>query len=128
MASLETRMAMFLIGCIGVRTLFVFLAKNTKKDNLPYLGYLALLPVLGWSYILLTGSRQTGFEAGGRIWWNSLRPVHLLLYLLFSIFAMNKDERAWVFLAVDVILGLVAFIVHHAKNGDFSKVFSSYRG
>ncbi len=123
MASLETRMAMFIIGCIGVRTLFVFIAKNAKNDILPYLGYLALLPVVGWTWILLTGSRKTGFEAGGKIWWNDLRPIHALLYLFFAIFAIRKDRRAWVFLAVDVVLGLTAFVIHHYRNGDFSKVF-----
>lgn len=125
MASLETRLALFLVGCIGVRTLFVVIAKKSSVERLPYLGYLALLPVLGWTWILLTGSRQTGFEAGGKIWWNDLRIVHLTNYLLFAILAIKKDKNAWMLLAFDVIIGLIAFLHHHWSNGDFKKLFKN---
>ena len=59
MNKLQIRILMFLIGCIGIRSLFVIIAKyiNTK-----YLGYIALLPAIGFIYIYLTGSRKTGAE------------------------------------------------------------------
>ena len=61
---------LFLIGCLGVRTLLALIAKYIPNDFLPYLGYLALLPAIGFIYLYLTDSRQTGREAGGIIWWN----------------------------------------------------------
>ena len=62
MNDMQKRFALFLFGCIGVRSLFVYIAKTTNVQYLPYLGYLALLPAIGFSYIYLTGTRQTGAE------------------------------------------------------------------
>ena len=81
MNNIQKRFLLFLVGCIGVRTLFVIAAKNSPVRYLKYLGYLALLPAIGFVYIFLTGSRQTGAEVfGEKIWWNDLRPIHALLY------------------------------------------------
>lgn len=114
MLSLNTRLVMFLLGCIGIRVLFAFVAKTINIKYLPYLGYLALLPAIGMMYIYITGSRDHGIEAGGKIWWNNLRPIHSLLYFLFAYSAITKkQEIAWKFLAADVSIGFVAFINHH---------------
>ena len=110
----QKRILLFLIGCIGVRTLFVLIAKNSSTDILPYLGYLALLPAIGFFYIFLTGSRKTGAEVfGERIWWNNLRPIHGLLYGLFAYNAITKNTNAWIYLLVDVLLGLFSFTWFH---------------
>jgi hypothetical protein len=106
------RLLLFFIGCIGVRLFFVYLAKSIQLKYLPYLGYLALLPALGFTYIFLTGSRQTGAEVfGEKIWWNYLRPVHALLYGLFACNAIMKNVNAWVYLLIDVFLGF-SFTLH----------------
>ena len=76
---------LFLIGCIGVRTGLALLAKYISNDYLPYLGYLALLPAIGFIYLYLTDSRQTGREAGGIIWWNKLRPTRNVIYFICYI-------------------------------------------
>jgi len=81
MNPIQKRFLLFLIGCIGSRTLFAILAKNTGVNYLPILGYIALLPAIGFMYIYVTGSRKTGVEVGGeKIWWNDLRPIHAVLY------------------------------------------------
>lgn len=106
-----------------MRTLFVVIAKNIDIKFLPYLGYIALLIAIGFIYIFLTGSRKTGVEVfGDKIWWNKLRPLHALLYGLFAYNAINKNPNAWVFLLIDVIIGLISFLIFHYKNGDFSKL------
>jgi len=105
---------MFLIGCIGIRFLFVIIAKYINIKYLKYLGYLALLPAIVFIYIYLTGIRKTGLETfGDKIWWNNLRPLHSILYFLFAYYAIMQYDFAWMFLAVDVFIGLSAFIVHH---------------
>ena len=87
------------------------------------MGYLALLPAIGFTYIYLTGSRKTGGEVfGGKIWWNNLRPLHAFLYFLFAYNAINGNKNAWIFLLIDVIVGLISFVSFHYYNGDFSKV------
>jgi len=114
MLSFNTRLILFLFGCIGSRSLFAYVAKTINVKYLPYLGYVALIPAIGMLYIYITGSRDYGAEAGGKIWWNCLRPVHSLLYFLFAYNAITENkEDAWKFLALDVVIGLIAFIGHH---------------
>ena len=123
MNDIQKRFLLFLIGCIGTRALFVYIAKNIDVKYLPLLGYLALLPAIGFIYIYLTGSRKTGGEVfGEKIWWNDLRPIHSLLYFLFAYNAIIGNNKAWIYLLVDVIFGLISFLIFHFKNGDFKKL------
>ncbi len=120
MNHLQQRFLMFLIGCIGVRSLFVIIAKYINTQYLKYLGYLALLPAIGFIYIYLTGSRKTGAETfGEEIWWNDLRPIHSFLYFLFAYNAIIGNKHSWIYLLADVLVGLISFLVHHYVNGDF---------
>lgn len=76
-------------------------------------------------YIYLTGSRQTGVEVlGDKIWWNNLRPLHALLYGLFAYNAIKGNPNSWIFLFLDVIIGLISFLTYHYINGDFRKLIS----
>ena len=125
MNNLQKIFLMFLIGCIGLRSIFVIIAKYINIKYLKYLGYLALLPAIGFIYIYLTGSRKTGAEVfGKKIWWNNLRPIHSILYLLFAYNAIIGNKESWIYLLVDVLIGLISFLLHHYMNGDFSKVFN----
>ncbi len=118
MTPIQKRFLLFLIGCIGIRTLFVYAAKTVSKTYLAYMGYIATLIGFGFLYIFATGSRKTGPETfGDKIWWNHLRPVHGFLYLLFAYLAItgNRDV-AWKVLLVDVVIGLVSFLWFHRKK------------
>ena len=124
MNNIQKRFLLFLIGCIGTRSIFVYIAKNIPVKHLPILGYLALIPAIGFTYIFFTGSRQTGREVfGDKIWWNNLRPLHALLYGLFAYNAIIMQPFAWKFLLLDVIIGLVSFLIYHFIHGDFSSLF-----
>ena len=124
MNTIQKRFLLFLFGCIGLRALFVVIAKNIDIKFLPYLGYLALLLVIGFIYIFTTDSRKTGMETfGEKIWWNNLRPIHAVLYGLFSYNAIIGNRNAWIYLLIDVVFGLFSFLIFHYINGDFSKVF-----
>ncbi len=117
LTTLHKRMLLFVVGCLGARLLLAYIAKTVSKDWLRILGYLALIPAAGFLYIYLTGSRKTGAEVfGDRIWWNSLRPIHAVLYLLFAILAIAQYTCAWKVLLADVILGAIAFGVHHGTG------------
>jgi hypothetical protein len=114
MKTIEKRFLLFLVGCIGSRLLLVYLAKNIDIKFLKYMGYLLLLPAFGFFYIYFTGIRKRGGEVfGDKIWWNDLRPIHGILYLLFSYNAINGNKNAWIFLLVDVIFGLTSFLTYH---------------
>jgi hypothetical protein len=124
MNTIQKRFILFLIGCIGTRMLFVYLAKNANKTYLKYMGYLSIFPAVGFIYLFLTGSRKTGPEVfGDKIWWNDLRPVHVLLYLLFAYNAIKGNDFAWLYLLIDGIIGLIAFLLFHYKNNNFKYVY-----
>jgi hypothetical protein len=125
MNNFQKRFLLFIFGCILIRTLFVIISKNIDIKLLPYLGYLALIPSLGFFYIYLTNSRKTGAEVfGDKIWWNNLRPLHGILYGLFAYNAINKNPNSYIYLLIDVILGLTSFLIFHYYNGDFKKLFN----
>ena len=121
MNTIQKRFLLFLIGCIGTRALFVYLAKIANKNYLRYMGYLSLLPAIGFIYLFLSGSRKTGKEVfGDKIWWNNLRPIHGIIYLLFAYNAINGNKLAWIYLLIDVIIGLISFLGFHYYNNDFT--------
>lgn len=123
MNDIQKRFLLFIFGCILVRTILVIIAKN-NQEYLPIMGYTALIPAVGFLYIYATNSRRTGAEVFGEsIWWNDLRPIHGLLYLLFSISALQKNPNSWLILLFDVIIGLIAFLHFHYEEGNFSKLF-----
>lgn len=123
MNNIQKRFVLFLVGCIGTRSLLVYIAKTINKPGLTILGYLSLLPAIGFFYIYFTGSRKTGAEVfGDKIWWNRLRPIHGTLYTLFAYNAIIGNHNAYLYLLVDVLLGLFSFFGFHFYNGGFSKL------
>ena len=122
MNTIQKRFLLFIFGCIGTRSLFVYLAKNANTTYLRYMGYLAILPAIGFFYLFLTDSRKTGPEVfGDKIWWNNLRPIHGLMYALFAYHAINGNPSSWIYLLIDVIIGLVSFLIFHIYNNSFNK-------
>jgi phosphatidylglycerophosphate synthase len=110
---------LFLLGCIPTRILIAYLAfyfsENRNVSNI--FAILALLISIGFFYIYFTGSRKTGTETEGReIWWNNWRPVHGSIYLLFCLLTLSGVKNAWVVLALDVMIGLVAFTKHYYSS------------
>jgi len=105
-----TRLLLFFVGCIGVRLLFVYVAKNVPLTLLPYLGYLAILPSVGLMYLFITNSSKTGFFEGP-VWWNDARLVHSIFYGLFAYHAIKQHPNAWIYLLMDVIIATLFFIL-----------------
>lgn len=106
---------LFLFGCILVRFVITAVAWAASPEFLPWMGYAALVPALGWFYLIFIGSRDTGPEVfGGRIWWQNLRPIHMLLWGFFAYLAIHKNRNAWIVLLCDTLFGLGAGIAHRA--------------
>jgi hypothetical protein len=94
----------------------MYYAKVTNLETLQYLGYLSIIPALGFFVIYFGNLRKTGIETGGNIiWWNDLRPVHGLLYSLFAYNAIMKNSSSWIYILIDVIIGFTSFIVYHVN-------------
>jgi len=113
----------FLFGCIGTRLGLAMLARASlaspsrlspqRQGILRYgLAVASIAIASGLLFHFLAGTRPDAFEAGGEVWWNTLRPVHAFLYFMFAILAIRDHKSAWMFLLADTILGLVAWITH----------------
>jgi len=99
--------------CMFARLLLAYVAKIANQKWLSRMGYLAILPAIGFMYLFLSGTRNKTGAFGEKIWWNYLRPVHSLLYGLFAYFAILGNRKAWIFLLTDALVGLSGFITHH---------------
>jgi hypothetical protein len=123
MNNIQKRFLLFLVFCIGLRSLAAYIAKTIDPKYLPILGYIALIPAVGFAYLYLTDSRKTGGETfNQKIWWTDLRPIHACLYLCFFLYAIKKSEYAWIVLVVDVMIGLTSFLIYHYISDDFTKL------
>lgn len=123
MNPLKIRFFLFLVFCIGSRLLFTAVSAVSSGWILKMLGLIALLPVVGWFYIIFIGKRDTGIEVfGDKIWWKKLRPIHMLLWGTFAYLAISGNPQAWLILLVDTLFGLTSFLVYHWFAGDFEKL------
>jgi hypothetical protein len=101
--------ALFIV-CMLVRFSMAYLAKVAPLKWLRWMGYLAILPVIGFTYFFLSGTRNKTGAFGEKVWWNSLRPIHALFYGLFAYLAIHGNRTAWVCLFADACVGLAAFL------------------
>ena len=127
---IQKRFALFLLLCIPARILLVFLAKFLKGISLKILALVLLIPAFGFLYLFFSGKRPTGGEVfGNKIWWNNLRPIHGLNYLVFSSLVLSGVwvHKAWIILLFDVALGFLAFLIYHYKSNNFPKLLECHR-
>lgn len=125
MNNIQKRFLLFLGGCIPTRLLFAYLSKSSSLEINQILAIIAFIIGTGFIYIFITGIRKTGLETGGEnIWWNNLRPLHAFFYYLFAYMVYTKNIKdAWKVIVIDVVIGLISFIIFHSKQGDFKKIF-----
>jgi hypothetical protein len=102
----------FLLACIPIRIAFVLILKYVNKDYLPYLSIPLLLISFGFLFLYFKNIRLNAPEGGGVTWWANLRLIHGALYLTASIYAFQKKDITWIPLLIDVIFGLVSFLIH----------------
>ena len=123
--SFKYRLLLFLFGCIGSRLGLTGLSAHASGNLLATLGWIALIPVVGWIYIIFVGKRDTGPEVfGDKIWWKPLRPIHAALWLAFAIMAIQQKSTAWIVLLIDTLFGLAAFVAFHWSEGNIQALFS----
>ena len=111
MTDISKRIILFILLCIPSRMYLAFTAYSASVQLLKKMGTVAILPSFGFIYIYLTNSRKTGNETFGKpIWWNKLRPVHSILYLIFSYMAIKGNHSAYKVLLIDIFIGFFSFI------------------
>jgi hypothetical protein len=112
MADKITRILLFLFGCMTVRIGLVLLAKYLPTNYLKYMRIITLIIGLGFTYIYLFGHFKSNPKIGGfggPVWWNELRIIHGLLYILFTISSLFYNN-SWIILAIDTLIGFISFI------------------
>jgi len=115
LTEIQKRLLKFLIGCLGIRLLFVYLAKNVPMIGLQIMGVLALTIAVGFMYTAIFKYKKGDKGAfGGTVWWNDMRIFHSIIYAIFSYLAITKNqELAWKILLLDVIIGFGVFVIHY---------------
>ena len=108
------RVPLFLIGCLGARTAIAYLVKTFGQEHRLLIALLLVLPAIGFTSIYLLGLRQTGGEVfGDKIWWNSLRPFHALMYFGAATAVYLRRKNAYLLILLDTLVGLLAFCRFH---------------
>ena len=115
MNDIRKRHLLFVFGCIPTRLLLTYIVEKVDIHYLPYLGFFSIFPSIGFIVLYLTNGRKKGLETFGEpIWWNELRVIHGILYLLFTIYAFKKKRRfASISLLLDVSIGFISFFIYH---------------
>jgi len=79
--------------CITVRLLFAYIASVANRRWLSILGYVAILPALGFLYLFVTGVRNKTGAFGEKIWWNHLRPVHFSMDCSLTLLSQEIETH-----------------------------------
>tara|TARA_Y100001970_G_C13705424_1_gene589266 strand:- start:70 stop:438 length:369 start_codon:yes stop_codon:yes gene_type:complete len=108
----SNRIIFFLLGCIGSRLILAVLPLYLSKEWLKYFGIIILIIALSFLYLYFTNGRLKAPEGGGNTWWAKFRLIHGLLYLTAAIYLFQKERLASIPLFIDVILGLILFILN----------------
>lgn len=79
------------------------------------MGYIALIPGISFILIYTFNLREKGLESSekdNKIWWNDIRPIHGMLYILFGIAAISRWKFCYSILLADVLVGLTVYLIH----------------
>ena len=118
MDNLSKRLILFLVGCIGTRfSLAYFIKTHDNKYRNILIGLLCIIG-MGFIYIYMNNLRKTGIEVfGDKIWWNDLRPLHGVLYLLAATLLYNNNNKdAYLIIFIDTLIGLIYFSKYHLNK------------
>ena len=95
-----------------VRIALAIFAKILNPKYLPIMGVATLFISAGFLSAFLFSKKKVG-AFGGEVWWNNMRLVHSIVYLVFAICAIMKKSWSWLILLLDVVIGLLAFLLHY---------------
>ena len=118
MLSITQKSLIFLTICLPIRLQFMKQALQYPYSQLTiYLSYFYLLAGVGILYLYIFNKRLKSYESGGNTWWHQIRPIFSVLWLGFFLtifFGFNK--YAYLFLLIEVIFGLISFLVNLYRN------------
>ena len=101
--------------CVTIRFLLaygVYLNHNNNFRLLFALFY--LISGVGLFYHHITKRRKTG-AFSQNIWWDFLRPLHGIIFILSSILLYYKYKNTYILLIIDTLIGIYFFMKHRLK-------------
>ena len=125
-----SRALTFLFGCILMRIIIAYIVflsgNNSNKTYLILLGCLGFFIGIGFLSIYINGGNKTAdnqlknWNDDTKLWWHQLRLFHAITYLLFFISTVvYRSNKSYLFLVLDVIVGLIAWILHNTLAINF---------
>jgi hypothetical protein len=99
------RLLLFTFGCIVVRSMLPVLAAILYKPGQIVLGVICTLIGISFAFQFANfdPTRSNQGQFGGPVWWNDMRLVHSVTYILFGLLAFMGVQEAWIVLMLDVI-------------------------
>ena len=104
----------FWFGCIPFRFLLAIIAYIIPTKFLPHMTPFTMIPAIAFLFMYTFSIKESKNSRGffnGKIWWTHLRPIHGVLYLLFSIYALKKHHFAYKILVLDTIIAVGAKLI-----------------
>lgn len=101
--------------CILIRLLLtygVFLNYNNNLRLLFALFY--LFSGIGLFYHFITKNRKLG-AFSQNIWWDFLRPIHGIIFILSSMLLYYKFKNTYILLLIDTLIGIYFFMKYRIK-------------
>ena len=113
----QTRTICFCTLCVTARFFIAYLAylATRYQSKYPIWKLFALLPLaigIGLAYLYFTNTRLNAPEGGGTTWWAKYRLIHAVLYITTAIYISQGNDKAWVPVVIDTILGIFLKIIH----------------
>jgi len=106
------RIIIFLIGCIGIRSILAILPLYLSTEWFQIFGIITMIIGISFLYLYFSNGRMEAPEGGGVTWWAKYRLIHGLLYINASIYLLQKERSAWIPLTIDLLFGLSVFILN----------------
>ena len=101
--------------CIFIRLLLtygVYLNYNNNFRLLFVLFY--LFSGMGLFYHFITKNRKKG-AFSQNIWWDFLRPIHGIIFILVAILLYYKYKNTYILLFLDTFIGIYFFMKYRLK-------------
>ena len=97
--------------CMVSRLFLAYYGSRLHGIQLTTFGWMIMLIGVSMVTIYTFGLRDNGWEAGGKIWWNDMRPFHGGIFIGFGIMAIRSQNYGNL-LYLDAIIGIVSWVAH----------------
>lgn len=99
----------YYIICIFVRLCLAYSVYYVQKPKIRYIfSLLYFILSIGALYQYIIKTRTFG-AFHNKVWWDSLRPIHALLFLFTSIGLFYKYKYSYMFLLLDTLISILGY-------------------